>query len=112
MHGEWLADLPDEGRALPLATLLRILLDVLDALTTIHALPDVRGEAQNVPYGVVGPAHVLVGVDGVARLAHPLGSQASPSSQWNGYAAPEILLRDQRPDARADMFSVGVMLWE
>ena len=26
--------------------------------------------------------------------------------------APEILLRDQHADARADIFSVGVMLWE
>src|SRR5262249_22931110 len=51
--------------------------------------------------------------DGVARLVPVLSrhvlSGAKPVT--NGYGAPELLL-GEAPDHRADLFSVGVMLWE
>src|SRR5262249_19197191 len=79
--GAWLADLPDGGRSLSLGASLRIIVDVLDALTEIHSLRGVGGEPLNLPYGEVAPANVLVGLDGVARLAHPIGAPgATPSS--------------------------------
>jgi hypothetical protein len=37
---------------------------------------------------------------------------ASPTGSASGYLAPEVLLADDAADGRADVYSVGVMLWE
>jgi eukaryotic-like serine/threonine-protein kinase len=66
-------------------------------------------------HGEVQPEHVVLGEDGVGRLipvvrAHWVrGEQRAPERLY--YLAPEKLLGD-RVDARADVFSVGVLLWE
>ena len=70
----------------------------------------------------VSPQNVLVGLDGVARLtdfgiAKPVDRSAS-SNTLSGvlkgkmaYMAPEYV-QGARPDARADIFAVGAVLWE
>jgi eukaryotic-like serine/threonine-protein kinase len=87
---------------------LRLLLDVMTGLGVLHrTLGFVHGEVQ--------PEHVLLGDDGLGRLmpvvrAHWVrGEQRAPERLY--YLAPEKLLGD-RVDVRADVFSVGVMLWE
>jgi len=111
-RGRWLADFPDQGRSLSLNALLRILVDVLDALGEIHAIAKSGSERPKFLGGFVGPAHVLVGDDGVARVALPADANTNVDEEEIGYQSPEVLLGDQEPDARADVFSVGVMLWE
>lgn len=106
-----LADIEDAlggpGR-LSLPYSLRLLLDVMAGIGVLHrTLSFVHGEVQ--------PEHVVLGEDGVGRLipvvrAHWVrGEQRSPERLY--YLAPEKLLGD-RVDVRADVFSVGVMLWE
>ena len=128
VDGEWLADLlePPDGGArsarLPLGAQLRVLLDVLAGLSALHgargALPATGTEAAvrdplHHVHGEIAPANVLVGADGVARLAHSLrAAGATPSPGVMGHLAPEVLLHDQSADERADVFSVGVLLWE
>ena len=87
---------------------LRWLLDVLTGLGVLHrTLSFVHGEVQ--------PEHIVLGEDGVGRLipvvrAHWVrGEQRSPERLY--YLAPEKLLGDH-VDARSDVFSIGVMLWE
>jgi eukaryotic-like serine/threonine-protein kinase len=90
--------------------LARVLLDVLCGLSALHG--DIE-DGRRFVHGEVSPQHVFVGSDGIARLVPILSRHvlidAAPSA--NGCAAPE-LLRGERPDPRADLFSVGVMLWE
>jgi serine/threonine protein kinase len=87
---------------------LRLLLDLLTGLGVLHrTLSFVHGEVQ--------PEHVVLGEDGVGRLipvvrAHWVrGEERAPERLY--YLAPEKLLGDN-VDARSDVFSVGVMLWE
>lgn len=87
---------------------LRWLLDVLTGLGVLHrTLSFVHGEVQ--------PHSIVLGEDGVGRLmpvvrAHWVrGEQRAPERLY--YLAPEKLLGDN-VDVRADVFSVGVMLWE
>jgi hypothetical protein len=87
---------------------LRWLLDVMTGLGVLHrTLSFVHGEVQ--------PEHLVLGDDGVGRLvpvvrAHWVrGEQRAPERLY--YLAPEKLLGD-RVDARTDVFSLGVLLWE
>jgi len=96
-----------QGRiSLPYA--LRWLLDAMTGLGVLHrTLSFVHGEVQ--------PEHIVLGDDGVGRLipvvrAHWVrGEQRAPERLY--YLAPEKLLGD-RVDVRADVFSLGVLLWE
>jgi hypothetical protein len=87
---------------------LRWLLDAMAGLGVLHrTLGFVHGEVQ--------PESVVLGEDGVGRLvpvvrAHWVrGEERPPETLY--YLAPEKLLGDN-VDVRADVFSIGVMLWE
>jgi hypothetical protein len=87
---------------------LRWLLDAMAGLGLLYrTLGFVHGELQ--------PEHIVLGEDGIGRLvpvvrAHWVrGEQRPPESLY--YLAPEKLLGDG-VDARSDVFSAGVMLWE
>ena len=74
---------------LPAPIAARIVCDVLAGLTELH--------------GGLCPANVLVGVDGIARVAKATGPLA--------YRAPEQI--SKKPlDSRADLFAAGVILHE
>jgi eukaryotic-like serine/threonine-protein kinase len=107
---------------LPAPVVLRIGLDVLAALVAAHAL------SPPLSHGELGPQHVLVGADGAARVlgfgsARALSRLSPPIGSKNhdrlAYAAPErvkAMSTAAAPapplDARADVFSVAVMIWE
>jgi serine/threonine protein kinase len=80
--------------------ILPVLIDVLYGLHAIHA----RG----LVHGRVCPANVLVGTDGVARIA---GLHRASTDPTIVYAAPEQTTSDADLDGRADVFSLGVLLW-
>ncbi|RYZ08635.1 MAG: hypothetical protein EOO73_07220 [Myxococcales bacterium] len=110
-HQKSLAQLEDllggPGR-LSLPYSLRLLLDAMTGLGLLHrTLSFVHGEVQ--------PEHVLLGEDGVGRLlpvvrAHWVRGEERASDRLY-YLAPEKLLGD-KVDARSDVYSVGVLLWE
>jgi hypothetical protein len=94
---------------------LRVLVDVLSGLSAIHNLRDAKRQPLKLVHGELTPECVLVGVDGLARVvgAHRArAAKANPEDAPSGYLAPEVLLADEAADARADIHSVGVMLWE
>lgn len=107
VEGESLADLIRASNgALPLEIRLRVLVDVLAGLAALHAA--------DLSMGTLGPASIVVGTDGIARIVGvyraPLGSRAVPSSEKR-MLAPEIELGHD-PAPASDAFSIGVMLWE
>ena len=116
VEGEWLSDLLEDAwraKPPPLRALFRVLLDVLEGVTALHRARGPFHAPLKLVHGELAPANILVGMDGVARLANLLRGEASdPSPEVIGYVAPEVLLHDQSADERADVFSAGVVLWE
>jgi len=92
---------------------LRMLLDILRGLTALHDTFDAEGI--NFVHGEVALPQFRVDREGVCRLV-PLTARHSapdsrPQAEVLGHLAPERLL-GEAVDARADVFSAGVLLWE
>ncbi len=105
------------GKPLSVDVGVRVVVDVLAALSTLHT--DKTG-ADKVPplpalvHGAVAPHTIAVGFDGVTRLLRPYVGRLlalNLDGALAGYAAPEQL-RTGKGSPRADVFAVGVILWE
>jgi hypothetical protein len=86
---------------------------VLDVLSGLRALHELTIDGSGFVHASISPQHVLLGEPGNARLV-PVTSahlNAKVACETIGYAAPEALL-GSTADLRADLFSVGVLLWE
>ncbi|MGD8861840.1 MAG: protein kinase [Myxococcales bacterium] len=99
---------------------LRVALDLLAGLAAIDRAASAEADPSMLRYaaGAPGPDGVLLGLDGTVRLLDVgVGAVASAEAAWThdpvraGYHAPERFA-GQMLDARSDVFSVGVMLWE
>lgn len=99
---------------------LRVIADTLSGLHYAHELRDYDGGSLQVVHCDVSPQNIFVTYDGqikvvdfgVARAAN--SSRLPDGSLFVGkpaYCSPEQA-RGQKPDRRADVFSVGVILWE
>jgi serine/threonine protein kinase len=105
---------------IPIGVALRIVLDALAGLDAAHELRGRDGAALELIHRDVTPHNVLVGIDGAARLADFGIARAASRKNSTGvgvlkgklaFMAPEHL-RGRRLDRRADIFSMGVTLWE
>jgi eukaryotic-like serine/threonine-protein kinase len=103
----------------PLAFHLRIIVEVLRGLHYAHELRDFDGKPLNVVHRDISPQNVMLnfagGVKlldfGIAKAALAVEQRPEDFKGKLEYMAPEqALLEDV--DRRADIFSVGVMLWE
>ncbi|HET6149781.1 MAG TPA: protein kinase [Polyangia bacterium] len=104
----------------PLALHLHILARALSGLHAAHELRDYDGTALRLVHRDVSPHNVFVLFDGQVKMldfgiAKAAGSEietrtGTPKGKIR-YMPPEQLLRDPL-DRRADVFSVGVLLWE
>jgi len=99
---------------------LRILLDVLVGLHYAHTLQDDNGAPLGVVHSNVTPHSVFIDYRGHVKVtnfgsAHvlrpPLDTGSALLRGRFAYLAPERA-RGERADLRADLFSVGVMLWQ
>lgn len=97
----------------------RILVDVLRGLHAAHELRDEHGAPLELVHRDVSPHNILVGLDGVAKIADfgvarvtgLLGIDTSGPVGKRAYMAPEQL-RAEAIDRRCDVFSSGVVLYE
>ena len=99
---------------------LRILMSVLAGLEHAHTLQDLDGTPLEVVHRDVSPQNVFVTYDGQVKLVD-FGVAKTLAASHNtrpgtlkgklAYMAPEQLQRVEI-DRRADVFAVGVMLWE
>ncbi len=99
---------------------LRIVAHVLTALDYAHDLCDYRGAPRGIVHRDVNPQNVFLTYGGQVKLvdfgvAQSLSNAGQPRpGAVHGklaYMAPEQL-RGESVDRRADLFSVGVLLWE
>jgi hypothetical protein len=101
-----------------LETALRVFVDALAGLSALHALRGAGDSGQQpmtLVHGGLIPDCIIVGLDGVASVvgaSRPRSATARLAGRESAYLAPEVLLEDDSADARADVYSVGVMLWE
>ena len=111
----WMAGI--RRAAIPPAVALRIAMELLEGLDFLHAerLADPRASS----FVGLTADDVLVATDGHARLLEPgVAGVAATLEPWSRhpkracYDAPEQLRDGALVDLRADLFTVGVLLWE
>jgi len=120
LHGLQRKHAAERGEPLPRAVAMRI---VLDALSGLHAAHELRGD-DGEPLGVVHrdftPQNVLVGTDGVAKLADFGIAKATSRGSHTAtgvikgkarYMSPEQA-RGRPVDRRCDVWAAGVVAWE
>ncbi|MFO0642479.1 MAG: protein kinase [Polyangiaceae bacterium] len=104
-----------------LRAVVRVLLDAAAGLEAVHRAKGDDGAPLGVVHRDVTPSNVLVGVDGVARIAdfgiartsEREGAKTSTGVLKGkvGYMAPEYV-ESYRANAASDQFSLGVVVWE
>ncbi len=108
------------GAALPTRAGVRCLLDTLAGLHAAHELLDDDGKPLQIVHRDVSPQNILVGVDGSARITDFGVARAATrlsttrTGQLKGklaYMAPEQA-RGKEVDRRADIFAMGIVVWE
>ncbi|NOY90498.1 MAG: serine/threonine protein kinase [Deltaproteobacteria bacterium] len=124
VNGVSLAELRDAVRRvdeeMPLGVCIEVALQVAHGLAAMHEATDAEGGSRGLVHRDVSPHNVLLGWDGVVRVAdfgiaigHGRSAQTSTGVLKGkaGYMAPEQL-RFEEPDGRADLFAMGVVLFE
>ena len=97
-----------------------LIVQVCEALHYCHELRDENGESLELIHRDVSPANLFITVHGVVKLLDfGVAKTKGPGERTRvgvvkgkpAYVAPEVL-STRSPDRRADVFSLGVVLWE
>jgi serine/threonine-protein kinase len=124
VHGESLSRLLRAARnsegSVPRDVLSAVFCGALHGLHAAHEATDEAGSPLRIVHRDASPQNIMVGADGVARvldfgIAKAVGrSQTTRNGELKGklsYMAPEQLMKEQ-VDRRADVYAIGVCLWE
>ncbi len=109
------ANLISAAQPPPLEIALRVLVEVLSGLGALHSLRDDKRQPLGLFHGGLTPDCIFVAPNGSSRLVVPLRPPSTTlrdSHAGQAYLAPEMLLDDDQAGLRADVYSVGVLLWE
>ena len=126
VEGESLAQRLGSGAPVPITDLVRLAIQVADALDTAHIRGIVhrdlkpanlfvtrRGDAKILDFGLaqISPAVVQVSGDQATMVAERRLTNRGEALGTVSYMAPEQA-RGERVDARSDLFSLGIVLYE
>lgn len=120
-----LGTLSRAGSALPLQFALYIIIETLKGLDYAHRATDANGNPHNIIHRDVSPTNVLISNEGevklcdfgIAKVAQDdLAAETPHVNEQHlkgkmAYMAPEHIAGDAI-DQRADLFTVGILLWE
>jgi len=125
VHGESLARLVDaargRGERVPVAIAVAIASGILQGLHAAHEATSDDGRPLHLVHRDVSPQNVIVGADGVARVADfgiakaANRARTTREGELKGkmpYMAPEQLRDAASVDRRADVWAAAVILWE
>ncbi len=104
----------------PRAVALRIVREAAGALAYAHELKDENGKSLKIVHRDASPENILVTYDGAVQLldfgvalaAVPTEARGGVMKGSVAYLAPEQARAGVAVDARADVFALGVVLWE
>jgi serine/threonine-protein kinase len=118
IEGGSVADLMRTTPRLPPRVVVRMLLDAAAGLAALHQLRDERGAHMGAVHRDVAPENLLVGVDGLTRIADFGVARVDGGDDVIGdlkgrfgYMAPEHLM-GYACDARSDVHALAVVGWE
>jgi serine/threonine protein kinase len=115
-----LNELHRQGRIADQLFVLSVVAQLLDTLDTVHGAPFDRARSPGIVHRDVHPRNIIVGLDGETKLSGfayaQTPSRTSPPipgllTPRYHYASPEVA-REGHVDHRADLFSVGLVLYE
>ena len=108
------------GQPLSVGALLSIVASICEGLEYAHNLKNEQGEAMGLVHRDVTPHNILLGFNGTPKLAD-FGIAKAVNRGWETtagivkgkfcYMSPEQAL-GKKIDARSDIFSLGIVLWE
>jgi serine/threonine-protein kinase len=110
----------DRGQTIPVEEAVLICVRICEGLAYAHELKDDRGEPLHIVHRDMSPPNVLMTRYGEVKIADfglaKANSQLEDSQPGIikgkfGYLSPEAA-KGQSVDARADIFAVGIILWE
>ncbi len=107
------------GHMIPMDISLGLVAQLLEGLRYAHTYRDGEGRSMGVVHGDIGPNNILISVDGVVKLvdfglAGAEGRMRQEGALHAGkfaYMSPEVV-NGLAKDARSDLFSVGILLYE
>ncbi|MCB9583970.1 MAG: protein kinase [Polyangiaceae bacterium] len=107
------------GSWLSRSAALTICIDALAGLHSAHTLKDAAGNSAGIVHRDVSPQNILVGVSGQAKvvdfgIAHASDLDSKDNDSVRGrlaYMSPEHM-RGEDIDRRADVYALGIVLWE
>ncbi|HVZ34450.1 MAG TPA: protein kinase [Polyangiaceae bacterium] len=112
--------LRDHNHRLPTRLIARIMNDALAGLHAAHELRDSQGQPVGLVHRDFSPQNILIGVEGVTRLADfGVAKAASRTVRTKtglvkgkvAYMSPEQA-RGHKVDRRCDVWAAGVVVWE
>ncbi|MCK6551909.1 serine/threonine protein kinase, partial [Myxococcota bacterium] len=111
----------ERGLSMSLPSAVDVVADALAGLAALHEARDATGQHLAAVHRDVSPKNLMIGEDGRTRLID-LGIGKSTRQAWKtrtgaivgtpGYLAPEQAGGNGPIDHRADLFAIGVVLWE
>ncbi|UJR79757.1 serine/threonine-protein kinase [Sandaracinus amylolyticus] len=115
-----LLDHPSLQREERIRIATRLVADAAHGLHAAHTAKSAKGEKLNIVHRDVSPQNILVGTDGMGRIvdfgialaaSRVAASRPGMLKGKPSYMAPEQA-RGEACDARADVFALGIVLWE
>lgn len=112
----------EQRRQAPVEIAIRVLVDVLDALSYVHNATDRDGVPLSLVHRDISPGNIMIGFDGIVRLAD-LGAAKSCLTEplalthqgtivgTPNYIAPEIVMGQEATPA-SDIYSLSMVLYQ
>jgi eukaryotic-like serine/threonine-protein kinase len=111
----------ERGERVPVPIALFIAAEICKGLSYAHGLKDEKGKHLGIVHRDVSPSNVLFSMSGEVKITDFGLARAVTHVELTdpgvikgkfSYLCPEALLENPEIDHRADLFSVGIILWE